>query len=81
VESWSSVSLSSTVLCQNTECCYLMISIEHGSLGTCVHVGFFLYIAHLLSLSVAFFISSSTLTAVVWTHGNFLAVFPKVPRV
>jgi len=38
--SWNSVSFYSTVPCQNTECCYLMVSIEHGSLETSVHVGF-----------------------------------------
>jgi hypothetical protein len=39
---WSdgTVSSYSTVLCQNTECCYLMISIKHGSLETSVHDGF-----------------------------------------
>jgi hypothetical protein len=28
------------LLCQNIECCYLIISIKHGSLETPVHVGF-----------------------------------------
>jgi hypothetical protein len=37
--SWNSVSLYSTVLCENTECCHLMISIKHGSLETSVYVG------------------------------------------
>jgi hypothetical protein len=68
VESWNSVSSYSTVLCQNTEC-YLMISIEHGSLETSVHVGF----PSVYCLSTVFvsglFICSSALTAVVWTHG------------
>ena len=35
----TSVSSYSTALCQNTECCYMTISIEHGSLETPVHVG------------------------------------------
>jgi hypothetical protein len=36
---WNSVSSYSTGLCRNTECCYV-ISVEHGSLETSVHVGF-----------------------------------------
>ena len=40
VELWKSVSSCSAVLCQNTEFCYLTISIKLGSLETSVNVGF-----------------------------------------
>ena len=40
MESKNIVSFYNTVLCQNTESCYLMISIEYGGLETSVHVGF-----------------------------------------
>jgi len=40
MESWNNVPFYSIVLCQNTECCYLTISIVHGSLETSVRVGF-----------------------------------------
>ena len=33
-------SISAGMSCQNSECCYLMIGIEHGRLETSVHVGF-----------------------------------------
>jgi hypothetical protein len=56
------------VLCCVKECCYLMISIKHGSLETSVHVGFLsAYCSSTVFVSVLF-ICSSTLTAVVCTH-------------
>jgi hypothetical protein len=68
VESWNSVLSYSTVLCQNTECCYLMIIIEHGSLETFVHVGFPSVQCSSTVFVFGLFICSSALTTVVWTH-------------
>ena len=40
MESWNIVLFYSTMLCYNTECYYLIISIKCGSLGNSMHVGF-----------------------------------------
>jgi hypothetical protein len=67
IELLNSVSFYSTVLCQNTECCYLKISFKHGSLETSVYVAFpSLYCSSAVFVS-GLFICSSTLTA-LWTH-------------
>jgi len=54
VESCNSVSSYSTVLCQNKECHYLMISIEHGAWKPLCMLVFLLCNAHQLSLSLSF---------------------------
>ena len=64
MESWNSVSSCSAVLCQNTECCYLTISIKHGSLETSVHVGFPSVQCSSTVFVVGLFIYSSALTVV-----------------
>jgi hypothetical protein len=59
------VSSYSTVLCQNTDCCYLMNNIEHGSFETSLHVVFpAMYCSSNVFVS-DLFICSSALTAVV----------------
>jgi len=67
MESWNIVSFYSTVLCHNTQYCYMMISIKHGSLETSVNVGF----PSVYCLSTVFvcglFICYRTLTTVVLT--------------
>jgi len=67
MELLNSVPFYSTVLCHNTECCYLMIGIEHGSWKTSVHVAFpFVYCSSTVFVC-GLFICCSALTTVVWT--------------
>jgi hypothetical protein len=40
IESWNSVSLYSTVLCENTCCCYMMNNLKNGSLEMYVYEAF-----------------------------------------
>ena len=68
MESWNSVSLYSTVLCQNTECCYLIICIEHGSLETSVHLDSPSVYYSSTVFVFGLFTCSNILTTVFWTH-------------
>ena len=68
MESQNIVSSYCTVLCQNTQFCYLMIGIEHGILKTSVHVGCPSVLCSSTVLVSVLFTCCSALTTVVWTH-------------